>query len=193
MKQKDSERERKLIFGQEQVRGPPKEVQGTSMWALIGVFVTLCRPSSGVKLREGRRRGGGGAKEAEQEGRGGVRYVPGHTCSLSNPVTLIFSQTRGCVYTRAHPRTHTRACQCTNRHTKGMKEKGGECSWRGSRAEGGKRQSKQRRKGCCKGETLIQMLLLFCSGRGMCVGQGVIVATLKPCEVKEWKLEYRAE
>lgn len=109
MRQKDSEWER-IHFWLGIGKRTPKEVQGNSMWAKIGVFEALCRPSSGVKLREGRLRGGGGgAKEAEWEGRGGVRYVPGHTCSLSNPVTLIFSQTRGCVYTRVHPRTQTRA------------------------------------------------------------------------------------
>lgn len=107
--------------------------QGNSMRVLIGVFVAFCRQSTGVKQRGGRRRGGrGGAKEAEWEGRGGVRYVPGHTCSLSNPVTLIFSQTRGCVYARAHSHTHT--CPCANRHTKRMKGKGAECSWVGGGA-----------------------------------------------------------
>lgn len=59
--------------------------------------------------------------------------VPFQTLSHS------FSLKHADVCTHERTRAHTHACQCTNRHTKGMKEKGGECSWRGSRAEGGKR------------------------------------------------------
>lgn len=92
----------------QKVGGPNGNVgQGNGMLALIDIWLALRRLAvvmvvvgggGGAGQRGGRRGGEGGAKEAEKEGRGGVQYVPGHTCSLSNPVTLIFSQTRVCVY-----------------------------------------------------------------------------------------------
>lgn len=66
-------------------------------------------------------------------------FKPYHTHFLSN--TWMY------VCTSALTQTH--ACPCTNRHTKG---------WKGNGAQSAVGVGREGRKGCCKGETLIQML-----------------------------------
>lgn len=96
---------------------------GNSMWVLIGFFVWhfVGRAVRSIEKGDG---GGGGAKEAEWEGKGvagyrvGIRYVLGHTCSLSNPVTLIFlPNTQMSVRTSAFMHTHTHTLACTQTDT----------------------------------------------------------------------------
>lgn len=101
----------------------------------VGTDQLLCGTFEGPAAKQKGRRQRGGAKEAEWEGRGGVRHVPGYTCSLSNPVTLSFLvNMRICVRTSALTRTHTHTHLSVNKQTqKGDKRE--RCSLREGRGE----------------------------------------------------------